>query len=795
MLTTRDIFIYIFVIFVSTKESLSCFSYNQTIEKIIPADSTFYIDCKCQDNTKTKPDLEWRKEGKAIGRMGTQEGMHTELDSTGRQLDLYITVNKAAEGSYECVSTSKDGRYVSVTYILSAPAKLYFFNTNTTQYLIEGQDSLLTCEVRGDQPVLISWYRNQNPITNDNKYQLESNGLRIKNVKIEDGGVYNCSASGSVNGETIDQYITTEVLISPLIQNITAHPSDTVEENSKLVIKCNADGYPEPQYSFIKIPHSNNITWIQDYDTIIINNVTEEYRGVYECTAQNEAGLTKKQIAIEVHTKPTITHFMSESVVEKENVHLQCKASGRPRPRIIVNKVDSDLRLPSSEQSINDMETEYNLTINKVSRNHSGLYYCNASNKVDFEYQTIELSVLYRPSFLKSEEIIYSWIGKEVILNCDYDSKPESDVSWRYLGEIYGKESSEFLAYVNSYKELALNITDNVHLGTYECTANNSLGHAKKTFKVKAGFVPPKFDKKKVTLTDITATSVTFVIEDHYQPGPRLTGYVAEYDLTSAYEETSVHPTRTWANVEKYTLTNLQPGNSYTIKFAAQNEVGYGEYSDSVTFDTPNKSVPEQLKLEANANYIEIPANQKVLKLQPAKDNGSPVTFYRVMICLTEEHARQCLDKEVEPTTEVKLDYFNLKPNTTYLAKLEAHNALGNSEATIIKVTVLDSEETDVQKESFLTAGVIIGISVMLIILCILLLDLLLFFTLKKGIIASCCQKKNKNRKEDGLTTRDKKGLLKDNNGENDTLKRDNGHKEFEYNKETGIITGKHSSV
>lgn len=68
----------------------------------------------------------------------------------------------------------------------------------------------------------------------------------------------------------------------------------------------------------------------------------------------------------------------------------------------------------------------------------------------------------------------------------------------RYFGELKGNENNEFLAYVSNYKELTLNITDNVHLGTYECTANNSLGKATKIFKVKDGFVPPKFDITKV---------------------------------------------------------------------------------------------------------------------------------------------------------------------------------------------------------------------------------------------------------------------------------------------------------
>lgn len=53
----------------------------------------------------------------------------------------------------------------------------------------------------------------------------------------------------------------------------------------------------------MQIPHSKNITLIQDYDTLIIDNVTEEYQGVYECMAKNEAGLTMKQIDIIVSNK------------------------------------------------------------------------------------------------------------------------------------------------------------------------------------------------------------------------------------------------------------------------------------------------------------------------------------------------------------------------------------------------------------------------------------------------------------------------------------------------------------
>lgn len=62
--------------------------------------------------------------------------------------------------------------------------------------------------------------------------------------------------------------------------------------------------------------------------------------------------------------------------------------------------------------------------------------------------------------------------------------------------------------------------------------------------------------------------------------------------------------------------------------------------------------------------------------------------------------------------------------------------------------------EGAMQEELALTAGAIIGISIIIAIICILLLDLLLYFTLKKGIIATCYQKKNKKSKEDGVTSR-----------------------------------------
>lgn len=56
---------------------------------------------------------------------------------------------------------------------------------------------------------------------------------------------------------------------------------------------------------------------------------------------------------MQVHTRPVITdlRFTNERVLERSEVKLQCKASGRPRPRITVNKLNEELRYQNLDKT------------------------------------------------------------------------------------------------------------------------------------------------------------------------------------------------------------------------------------------------------------------------------------------------------------------------------------------------------------------------------------------------------------------------------------------------------------
>ncbi|XP_063828651.1 uncharacterized protein LOC135078033 [Ostrinia nubilalis] len=144
----------------------------------------------------------------------------------------------------------------------------------------------------------------------------------------------------------------------------------------------------------------------------------------------------------------------------------------------------------------------------------------------------------------------------------------------------------------------------------------------------------------------------------------------------------------------------------------------------------------------------------------------------------------------IEPNSELKLNNRLLEFNTTYSIEVMAHNYMGDSVPA--NLTVLMTVDL-ITAAPLLSAGAIIGISVVMVFVCLLFLDLLLLMWRKQGIIASCCirKKKKKSKADEGLRVRDKKGLLRDTR-EADEAER---HKEFEYNKTTGIITGRHSAV
>lgn len=89
---------------------------------------------------------------------------------------------------------------------------------------------------------------------------------------------------------------------------------------------------------------------------------------------------------------------------------------------------------------------------------------------------------------------------------------------------------------------------------------------------------------------------------------------------------------------DTYILTNLKPLKKYAFKFAAINEVGFGDFAGELTQQMPEISVPSEPivsnPIVRDAKYIESPYATKIeLRWIVPAANGAAIEKYTVSVC------------------------------------------------------------------------------------------------------------------------------------------------------------------
>ncbi|XP_073946291.1 fasciclin-2-like isoform X2 [Choristoneura fumiferana] len=815
MITKKGFNVFVaVVVIVSTKVCTACFSNSSIETENKKTGESFYKECHCNKPGYTVAHIKWiDPEGRQIQplRPGTGSKVYTETEEG--TVKLYIdSLSTSVAGAYKC-ETEFEGTKYTMTYNIKVYDGLYFVNTSTSQHLILGEDSPINCEVRGNLNQLnYGWDKEELSIDNDNiKYELTGDGpLIVRNVSNDDAGIYKCSATEIDGiGNIIEQEITVEVLVKPVISEIRASPGNVVLAGSNVTIQCLAEGTPHPEFFWKKVAdkrgrtinatQEQNTTWHQEINTILFEEILENDAGVYECTSANRVGSYQDRIKIEVQVAPQIKYFEDVNATEGSMVQVVCKATGNPIPLITVTyNGDEQFQNDSRVQPPQTVNTEYGaelyVTFNNVTQEFGGIYLCQASNGVDNVIKEMNFTVFYPPHFDKPEELIWGWNGKTINMNCEHESNPPAKRTWTFQANDIGPTSTAehaemnrfIMGQLNNIQENNMNLTINkkMRYGVYECVVQNELGTAKKIVHLKEAYAPGAI--KNVTILNVTASSMTFKIErPDYIEGPPVVGYEAQYDTSDNYNVTNIHVNRTWGLDRKFIVERLKPSTTYTFKFAAKNEAGVGVWTDTMEFETPETSVPEPPTWDESQNGN--------LRWKSPEANGNPIDHYIIEYCPFYDQVvnfSQCNEQNLT-ATEFPLD--NLDKSRTYRIKLRAHNLHGLSDFVEKVLTIPEK----LVAAPVLSAGAIIGLSIVVVFLLLLLFDLLLLCWRRQGVIATCYFKKNKEKNEN-LQSRDKKGLLVK-EGEarpDDSLTRpNNGHREFEYNKTTGVITGKHSTV
>ncbi|ODM98953.1 Fasciclin-2 [Orchesella cincta] len=447
--------------------------------------------------------------------------------------------------------------------------------------------------------------------------------------------------------------------------------------------------------------------------TLQIDGIKREDAGVYTCTAKNTAGYVTMKSTLNVVTKPVMEEFKNITTQVNGNAILQCRASGDPAPDIRFHK-DSN-REPFSmgpqkdsrivvDQRKQGRETTAILKISDVLRTDDGLYNCIAFNQRTKTELLGHITVEFPPTFANTPmKEAWSWDGRAANVTCLAEGIPNATIAWFIEGAPErpvdsGMANIKQIGF-QSLSSLEVSPIDRSLYGFYKCVATNKLGTAEHRVQLKEARKPGPI--LEAIVSEKTATTITYKIVGPVDNGGLpVKSFVAQYkeDLATWEKE---HKLKSW-NVEQqlFTIENLEPMRTYFVRFAAENEVGLGNWALERPETTPRRSAPETPVILNEVNGVAITAYPDRFELiwRVPPDNGERITAFEISYVpvrnLTIQRGTQIEYEwdpvgqkllETKPLSEPRHMLRNLAPGTYYRVEILAENSIGKSApATII---------------------------------------------------------------------------------------------------------------
>ncbi|XP_018569506.1 Down syndrome cell adhesion molecule-like protein Dscam2 [Anoplophora glabripennis] len=318
--------------------------------------------------------------------------------------------------------------------------------------------------------------------------------LAIEAVTSEDGGPYRCSASnaGGESSAELRLIVSTplHVEISPPLMSV--HMGGTAE--FRCVVSAQSGG-----------PHL--VTWYKDgrqlpstgrgsSETLIVNNIGREDRGMYQCVVRRAEGDTAQAAAeLQLGDAPPILlySFIEQTLQQGPAVSLKCSASGNPTPQISWSL--DGFPLPSHGRFVigqyvtvhGDVISHVN--ISQVMVEDGGEYTCTAENRAGKTSHSARLNIYGMP-YIRLIPKVTAVAGETLQLKCPVAGYPIEEIHW----ERGGRELPDDLRQkVLADGTLVINpVEKKADSGVYTCWARNKQGqNARRSGEVNV-IVPPK---------------------------------------------------------------------------------------------------------------------------------------------------------------------------------------------------------------------------------------------------------------------------------------------------------------
>uniref|UniRef100_A0AAQ4PT27 Sidekick cell adhesion molecule 1a n=1 Tax=Gasterosteus aculeatus aculeatus TaxID=481459 RepID=A0AAQ4PT27_GASAC len=292
----------------------------------ILADLDRNVEIPCTATGVPQPRVEWYKDTVPLSKLANPRYKVTA--ATG------LTVRRVQPGDggiFQCFARNAAGETQAHAQLLVSSVYPTFTSTPSDQTVTDGTTALFTCQTNGAPKPAITW-RKGSQVLASGSFQvprftlLQSGGLQIQPVNLQDSGEYTCIASNS--GGTINA---TSALTVWTRTVISVPPTDQrVIKGTTAILDCNATHDPRVNISFrwdrggvpIRATNVGRVSMRQG--SLTIGQTWSGDIGDYTCTVTSQAGNDSHSARLEVIELPHSPRSLAASLNDSDSrsVHL-----------------------------------------------------------------------------------------------------------------------------------------------------------------------------------------------------------------------------------------------------------------------------------------------------------------------------------------------------------------------------------------------------------------------------------------------------------------------------------------
>uniref|UniRef100_A0AAY4C1I2 SDK1 protein n=1 Tax=Denticeps clupeoides TaxID=299321 RepID=A0AAY4C1I2_9TELE len=264
------------------------------------------VDVQCQARGVPAPRIEWYKDAVPLSKLNNPR--YKVISSMGLQVRK---VHPNDAGIFQCFARNSAGESQVHTYLDVTSMAPAFIDPPSNITVTEGTAATFTCQISGAPKPAITWNRDSQILASGSIQiprftLLESGGLQINPVILQDTGHYTCYAAnseGTINASaSLTVWSRTYISLPPTDRRVI--------KGTTAVLECRATHDPRVDVSFVWKkdgevviqPRGGRIT-LQDGSLLITQTWSGDI-GDYTCDVLSQAGNDSKDARLEVIELP-----------------------------------------------------------------------------------------------------------------------------------------------------------------------------------------------------------------------------------------------------------------------------------------------------------------------------------------------------------------------------------------------------------------------------------------------------------------------------------------------------------